>query len=86
MNINQVSTQIGKKILSSIRLHTFCTVRQLAVPEVCIKRPMLGLLLCAPLIYVRTHSFLILIIVIFTIVITMIIIITTIMRLKLRTA
>ena len=86
MKINQVSIEIGKKMLSSIRLLTFCTVRQLAVPEVCIKRPILGLLLCACLIYVKTYSFLILIVVIFTTVITMIIIINTIMRLALRTA
>ena len=84
MKINQVSIEIGKKMLSSIRLLTFCTVRQLAVPEVYIKRPMLGLLLCACLIYGRTHNFLIIIII--TTVITMIIIITTIMRLALRTA
>ena len=86
MNMNQVSTQTGKKMLSFIGLHTFCTVKQLAVAEVCIKRPMLGLLLCACLIYVRTHNFPIPLIIIFTNVITMIIIITTVMRLALRTA
>ena len=75
-----------KKMLSFIGLHTFCTVKQLAVAEVCIKRPMLGLLLCACLIYVRTHNFFILIITIITTLITMIIIIPTIMRLALRTA
>ena len=38
MNMNQVSTQTGKKMLSFIGLHTFCTVRRLAVTEVWIQK------------------------------------------------